>query len=125
MIHYVRIRSNFGSMYNPALPPCHSVTKMSGNIFSHLSYPVQAVEEEIDGTVIIRFTLMKSGEIDSIKVITPVHPLLDAEAIRLIRNMPKWKPVYWQGEPVALSYEVPVIFELLPPETGQDTLEWD
>lgn len=94
-------------------------------IFSHLSYPVQAVEEEIEGTVIIRFTLMKSGEIDSIKVITPVHPLLDAEAIRLIRNMPKWKPVYWQGEPVALSYEVPVIFELLPPETGQDTLEWD
>ena len=124
MIHYVRIRSNFGSMYNPVPPPCHSVTKMSG-IFSHLSYPVQAVEEEIDGTVIIRFTLMKSGEIDSIKVITPVHPLLDAEAIRLIRNMPKWKPVYWQGEPVALSYEVPVIFELLPPETGQDTLEWD
>lgn len=92
-------------------------------IFSHLNYPAQAIEEEIEGTVLIRFTLMKNGDIDSIEVIAPVHPLLDAEAVRLIRDMPKWEPVYLQGQPVALSYEVPVIFELLPADTQQDRLK--
>lgn len=89
-------------------------------IFSRLQYPQQAVEEGIEGTVLIRFTLMTDGSIDSIGVVTPVHPLLDAEAERLIREMPRWRPVYLHGQPVALSYRVPVVFELLPPETKQE-----
>ena len=92
-------------------------------IFNHLSYPPQAIQEEIEGTVLIRFTLMKTGDVDSVQVVAPVHPLLDDEALRLIRNMPKWEPVYLQGQPVELSYEVPVIFELLPPENKQDSLK--
>lgn len=105
----------------PAVP--FSYKNVRDYIFSHLSYPAQAIEQEIEGTVLVRFTLMKSGEIDSVEVIAPVHPLLDAEAVRLIRNMPKWEPVYLQGQPVALSYEVPVIFELLPLNTKQDSLK--
>ena len=92
-------------------------------IFNHLSYPPQAIQEEIEGTVLIRFTLMKTGDVDSVQVVAPVHPLLDDEALRLIRNMPKWEPVYLQGQPVELSDEVPVIFELLPPENKQDSLK--
>ena len=104
----------------PAVP--FSYKNVRDYIFSHLSYPARAIEEEIEGTVLVRFTLMKSGDIDSIEVIAPVHPLLDREAVRLIRNMPKWEPVYWQGRPVELSYEVPVIFELLP-AAQQDSLK--
>ena len=104
----------------PAVP--FSYKNVRDYIFGHLNYPAQAVEEEIEGTVLVRFTLMKSGDIDSVEVIVPVHPLLDREALRLIRNMPKWEPVYWQGQPVELSYEVPVIFELLP-AARQDSLK--
>lgn len=105
------------------IPLSFSYKNVRDYIFSHLSYPVQAIEEEIEGTVEIRFTLMKDGHIDSVEVLTPVHPLLDTEAVRLIRNMPLWRPVYLNGQPVSLSYEVPVIFELLPAEVKQDSLK--
>lgn len=104
----------------PAVP--FSYKNVRDYIFGHLNYPAQAIEEDIEGTVLVRFTLMKSGDVDSVEVIAPVHPLLDSEALRLIRNMPKWEPVYWQGQPVELSYEVPVIFELLP-ATQRDSLK--
>ncbi|WP_251623540.1 energy transducer TonB [Odoribacter lunatus] len=82
-------------------------------IFSNLVYPKQAIAEEIEGTVRIHFTLMQTGEIDSVWIVESVHPLLDAEAMRLIGEMPRWKPLYVNGQPISLSYEIPVIFELL------------
>lgn len=111
------------AVQSQASPLAFTYKNVRDYIFSHLSYPAQAVEEEIEGTVLIRFTLMTDGSIDSVEILTSQHPLLDSEAVRLIRNMPKWKPVYLQGQPVPLSYKVPVIFELLPPETGQDSLK--
>lgn len=86
-------------------------------IFTHLNYPPQAIAAEVEGTVVVSFVINREGVIDSVGVVTPVHPLLDAEAVRLMESMPRWKPVYRQGAPVVLYYEVPVIFELLPPDT--------
>ena len=41
-----------------------------------------------------------------------VHPLLDAEALRVIKRMPKWKPGKVNGEPVNVKYRLPITFKL-------------
>ena len=82
-------------------------------MFENLKYPKEAIENDIEGTVFVRFTITPSGDLDSIRIVKNVHPLLDNEALRLIRHMPLWEPVYYQGEPTSISYEIPVIFEIL------------
>ncbi|MDR1757023.1 MAG: energy transducer TonB [Culturomica sp.] len=85
-------------------------------IFRRMYYPPAAKEQEIEGTVVVGFRITESGIVDRIRVVRHVHPLLDSAAIRLIRDMPEWRPVYVRGEPTAFEYEVPVIFELIEPK---------
>nr|WP_227461817.1 energy transducer TonB [Odoribacter sp. OF09-27XD] len=85
-------------------------------MFNQLSYPQAAIDSTIQGTVVLKFTIMPSGIVDSLRITQPVHPLLDAEALRLFKEMPQWKPVIYQGNPIAVTYEIPVIFELVDPE---------
>lgn len=61
-------------------------------IRSNLVYPQLAKEKGISGNVYLRFYVNTIGEISNIQVVKSVHPLLDNEAIRLIKNMPPWKP---------------------------------
>lgn len=87
------------------------------HIFGNLSYPAAAIDSNIQGTVMVRFTITPTGEIDTLYVTKAVHPLLDAEALRLFREMPRWRPVMSRGKPVALTYDIPVIFELVEPDS--------
>ena len=45
-------------------------------------------------------------------VLCSVHPDLDAEAVRVVKSMPKWKPGMQKGEPVRCKYTLPVMFKL-------------
>lgn len=94
------------------IQPDFSYSNVKNYIFNHLSYPGEALNADIQGTVIVSFIITKEGKADSIAIIQTVHPLLDNEAIRLIKNMPQWEPVFHSGKPIQLSYKVPVIFEI-------------
>ena len=55
-------------------------------------YPEQAVEDGIEGTVFVTFEVESDGSITNPHILQGVHPLLDAEALRVVNIMPKWKP---------------------------------
>jgi len=73
-------------------------------------YPVQAIKKKINGVVIISFNINKQGEVDNIQVERGVNPMLDTEAIKAVRNMPRWKPGMRHGKPVVVKFVIPVRF---------------
>jgi Ca-activated chloride channel family protein len=81
-------------------------------VVSNVVYPPKAAENGISGTVYISFAVDVDGSITDIKVARSVSPELDAEAIRLIKSMPKWKPGKQRGKAVKVSYTIPVHFTL-------------
>ena len=73
-------------------------------------YPQEAKERGIKGRVIVQYIIDVDGSICRERVIKSIDPQLDAEAIRLVRNMPSWEPGKMYGEPVPVSYTIPVTF---------------
>ena len=78
----------------------------------NLKYPKKAEEEGVQGRVVCQFELDEKGYISNIKVVKPIHPLLDAEAVRVISIMPRWIPAIQLGEPVKTRYILPITFRL-------------
>ncbi len=83
---------------------------MNHYIYKHLQYPEEAAKNQIQGRVIVSFTVRADGTIADIEVIRGIHELLNAEAVRVIRSMPKWKPGTRNGKPVAMEVVIPVVF---------------
>ena len=81
---------------------------MFGWIYEHLNYPEKA--GGVKGRVMVSFTVMTDGSLDGVTVQRPVHPLLDAEAVRVVKSMPKWIPGSIRGEAVPVRYFIPVNF---------------
>ena len=81
-------------------------------IADSLRYPSVACENRIEGRVVVQFVVDCEGNILNPLVVRSVDPLLDREAIRLVKLMPKWIPGKQNGKPVCLIYCVPVIFKL-------------
>lgn len=81
-------------------------------VAEHTNYPIPAQEEGIEGTVYIRFVVTKSGEVGEAKVMRAVDPLLEEEALRVIKSMPKWIPGKNNGNPVNVWFIIPVKFVL-------------
>ena len=79
---------------------------------SEVKYPVEAQEKGIQGRVVTSFIVRKDGTIDSIKVMRGIDPMLDAEAMRVVKAMPKWKPAEHEGEKVSVRYVLPIQFKL-------------
>ena len=80
----------------------------------NMRYPEAAKEAGMQGRVTVQFVVNKDGSISGAKVLRSVEPDFDAEAIRLVNAMPKWKPGTQKGEPVKVKYTVPVMFRLAP-----------
>lgn len=81
-------------------------------VSANLVYPAEAREKEIEGRVLIQFTVKTDGSISDVKVLRSAHPLLDAEAVRIISASPKWTPGQQKGRDVKVTYQFPVIFKL-------------
>ena len=81
-------------------------------IKKNMRYPASAKEYGTQGRVIVQFVVDKDGSIKEPKLLRSVDKELDAEALRLISSMPKWKPGKQKGQPVAVRYTVPVMFRL-------------
>ena len=79
---------------------------------AEVKYPVIAQENGIQGRVVTSFVVDKEGNIKQVKVERGVDPALDAEALRVVKAMPKWIPAKQKGEAVAVRYILPVQFRL-------------
>ncbi|MDR2970698.1 MAG: TonB family protein [Bacteroidales bacterium] len=77
-----------------------------------LIYPAEAREKGISGQVMIEFVVEKDGEISNVKVLAGVDPLLDQEALRVVRLSPKWKPGKQMGKLVRCFYQMPIRFTI-------------
>lgn len=78
----------------------------------NIRYPAEAQEICVQGRVVVSFVVGKDGHISDVTVLRSVDPSLDKEAVRVIRNMPRWTPGKQGGEPVKVRYNVPVSFRL-------------
>lgn len=78
----------------------------------NVKYPEDAMKEKAEGRVIIQFVVQKDGTIGATKVIRKVHPLLDAEAERLVKSLPKFESGLMNGNPADVWYTIPVTFKL-------------
>lgn len=76
----------------------------------NIVYPMEALKEGITGRVIMKFVIEKDGTISNPEILKGAHPLLDAEALRVISVMPKWNPAKKNGQPVRCYYTLPVSF---------------
>ena len=81
-------------------------------VMGHLKYPKDAKAAHIDGTVNVKFVVGSNGGVQEVEVLQGVHPSLDAEAVRVIKSSPKWKPGVKDGKPVRVTYTLPVNFVL-------------
>jgi TonB family protein len=77
-----------------------------------VKYPAEAVKNGIQGKVYVTFVVGSDGQVKNAKIARGVHPLLDAEALRVINLQPLWIPGKQKGVPVAVSYTVPINFLL-------------
>ncbi len=78
----------------------------------NLRYPEEAKKAGMQGRVVVQFLINKNGAISDASVLRSVDRLLDAEAVRLVRSMPKWKPGMQKGKAVTVKYTLPVQFRL-------------
>ena len=78
----------------------------------NIKYPAEAKEKGVQGRVIVQMVVEKDGTITNAKVVRGVDPLLDAEALRVVNQSPKWKPGMQKGEAVRVKYTLPIMFRL-------------
>lgn len=81
-------------------------------LVSNIIYPQIAKENNIQGKIFVEFIIEKTGEVTNVKVIRGVDPLLDDEAVRVVKLFPKWKPGKQEGKLVRVRFIVPIIFKL-------------
>ena len=81
-------------------------------LMENVKYPKTAFDADIQGRVIAQFVVDKEGTVKDAHVVKSVDPALDAEALRVINNMPKWRPGRQNGKVVNVKYTIPVNFNL-------------
>lgn len=79
---------------------------------TNVKYPENAMKKNVQGRVVVQFVVEKDGSLSEASVIRSIDPDLDAEALRVVQTMPKWKPGMQKGQAVRVKYTLPVSFKL-------------
>jgi protein TonB len=83
-------------------------------ISKHLKYPSRAQSQEIQGKVYVEFTVDKDGSVKDAVVVKGIGGGCDEEALRVVKNSPKWEPGMQGGRPVKVRMTIPITFSLSP-----------
>lgn len=101
------------------LPPfivCEDMPEFRGNLLKyvaeHVVYPEVAKENDIQGTVYIGFVINEKGKVTDVTLTRGVDPLLDKEALKVVENLPDWKPGKQSGKNVKVRMNIPIKFQL-------------
>jgi protein TonB len=86
--------------------------KLNQYLNENLTYPAKDKEMGIEGRVICTFIVNEDGSLSDVRISRGISQECNLEAIRLIKNMPNWKPGKQNGKSVKVYYSVPVIFNL-------------
>jgi len=78
----------------------------------NLTYPMKAGVKGIQGRVVLKFAVEPDGSISDVQIIKSLDPVLDQEAIRVVKIMPKWIPGKQNGQPVRVYYNLPISFKI-------------
>ncbi len=95
----------------PQYPGGHE--KMIEYLFVETNYPDEAYEKYETGEVLVGFTVEADGHISMAQVLKGVSPSLDAEAVRVVKSMPRWVPGTRNGRPVRAELSIPINFKLI------------
>ena len=87
-------------------------TELMKFINENLRYPAAAIENGIQGRVMVQFVVTKDGSVDDVTVLHGVDSALDQEAIRVCKTLPKFIPGKQNGQPVNVWFTLPVTFRL-------------
>lgn len=99
----------------------------TGEMFMFLSknikYPKEAMEQNQQGRVIVKFVVCSDGSLCDVAIVRSISPSLDAEALRVVKMMPKWNPGKQGGKPVDVKFVIPISFSFdnAVKEDGTDT----
>ncbi len=106
----------------PAFPGCENeprdkITECTGLkvrqfIQKNVKYPQICLDANIQGKVWVYYEVGRDGKVKNAKIMKGVHPKLDAEALRVVRNLPVHKPGSQQGKKVTVKYTIPVNFKI-------------
>ena len=81
-------------------------------IAENIQYPKEAQDKKIEGKVYVNFVVDKTGKVRNPRIARGVDPGIDAEALRVVSSLPNWQPGKQRGEPIAVSYTIPIKFAL-------------
>ena len=95
---------------NPEFPG--GPAKLLEYVQKNLKYPMMARESDIQGRVFVNFVVEKDGSISNVKVLRGIGGGCDEEAVRVVQSLPKFKPGKQRGNPVRVSYTLPIVFKL-------------
>ncbi|WP_291399772.1 M56 family metallopeptidase [Daejeonella sp.] len=109
---------DFGDVDNP--PSFVGGMKAWGEYLqANLKYPEEARKNNVTGRVIVSFTILKSGDITDVRVLKGIGSGADEEAIRVLKESPKWTPGTIKGKPVNVAFTLPISFQLAPKPSGE------
>lgn len=86
--------------------------KLAEHIRANFKYPPMAKDMGIQGRVFVQFTINRSGTVSDVQVVRGVNKDLDAEAVRIVKKIPKMIPAKQRGKPVSVAYTLPITFRL-------------
>lgn len=110
-----KAEANSGKVYEaPEVMPEYpgGLEKLMEFLRISVKYPVEAQKSKIEGRSVIGFVVEKDGSISNVNITRSSHPLLDQEAIRVVNEMPTWKPGMQKGKPVRVKFNLPIYFRL-------------
>ena len=81
-------------------------------VADHIKYPEEAKKAGAYGRVFVGFVVEPDGSLSGFKVLRGIGYGCDEEAVQVVKSMPKWKPGMHRGEPVRVSYQIPIVFKL-------------
>ncbi len=79
----------------------------------NIKFPPDFAERNIHGSVLISFMINETGALEDIKVEKKLHPQLDQEALRVVKQSPKWIPGTLIGKPIKVKYSMPISFNII------------
>ena len=97
-------------------------SEMLRYIKENLKYPEEALEEEREAKVFVKFVVDENGAISNVISVRPAGYGFDEEAIRVVESMPEWKPGKQNGKAVKVHFQIPIYFAL-PKEVTPKTEE--
>lgn len=86
--------------------------ELSDYLRENIRYPDACRDTGIQGRVIVQFVVTKEGRVSDARVVKSAHKFLDKEALRVVNNMPYWRPGAYKGKRVNVQMTMPIIFRL-------------